>query len=65
MRGSSVHPNKRMQHRGALPRIAQQCAIPATRTAMRRALKLHPDSLCFAPTHIEVHVARPRAGSLV
>ena len=65
MRGSSVHPNKRMQHRGALPRIAQQCAIPATRTAMRQALKLHPDSLCFATTHIEVDVARPRAGSLV
>ena len=32
---------------------------------MRQALKLHPDSLCFAATHIEVDVARPRAGSLV
>jgi hypothetical protein len=32
---------------------------------MRRALRLHPDSLCFAATHIEVDVARPHAGSLV
>lgn len=32
---------------------------------MRQALKLHPDSLCLAATHIEVEVARPRAGSLV
>lgn len=32
---------------------------------MRQALRLHPDSLCFAATHIEVEVARPRAGSLV
>jgi hypothetical protein len=32
---------------------------------MRQALKLHPDPLCFATTHIEVDVARPRAGSLV
>ena len=32
---------------------------------MRQALRLHPDSLCFAATHIDVDVARPRAGSLV
>lgn len=32
---------------------------------MRRALKLHPDSLCRAVTHIEVDVAREGAGSLV
>ena len=32
---------------------------------MRQALRLHPDSLCFAATHIEVEVARPRAGSLI
>lgn len=32
---------------------------------MRQALKLHPDSLCLAATHIEVDVALPRAGSLV
>jgi hypothetical protein len=32
---------------------------------MRQALKLHPDSLSFATTDIEVDVARPRAGSLV
>jgi hypothetical protein len=32
---------------------------------MRQALRLHPDSFCFAATHIEVEVARPRAGSLV
>jgi len=32
---------------------------------MRRALRLHPDSLCLAATQIEVDVARPRAGSVV
>jgi hypothetical protein len=32
---------------------------------MRQTLRLHPDSLCFAATKIEVEVARPRAGSLV
>ena len=32
---------------------------------MRLALRLHPDSLCFAATHVEVDVARPRAGILV
>jgi hypothetical protein len=32
---------------------------------MRQALRLHPDSLCSAATHIEVDVARPRAGSLM
>jgi hypothetical protein len=32
---------------------------------MRQALRLHPDSLCAAATHVEVDVARPRAGSLV
>jgi hypothetical protein len=32
---------------------------------MRHSLKLHPDSRCFAPAHIEVGVARPRADSLV
>jgi hypothetical protein len=32
---------------------------------MRQALRLHPDSLCFAATRIEVDVARPRAGSLM
>jgi len=32
---------------------------------MRQALKLHPDSLCCAATHIEVDVALARAGSLV
>jgi hypothetical protein len=32
---------------------------------MLQALRRHPDSLCFAATHIEVEVARPRAGSLV
>jgi hypothetical protein len=31
---------------------------------MRHALRLHPDSLCLAATHIEVEVARPRASSL-
>jgi hypothetical protein len=33
--------------------------------AMRQALRLHPDSRCVAATHVEVDVARPRAGSLV
>jgi hypothetical protein len=32
---------------------------------MRQLLKLHPESSCFAAAHIEVGVARPRAGSLV
>jgi hypothetical protein len=32
---------------------------------MRRALRLHPDSLCCAATRIEVDIARPRAGALV
>jgi len=32
---------------------------------MRQTLRLHPDSLCFAATKIEVEVTRPRAGSLV
>ena len=32
---------------------------------MRQALRLHPDQLCSAVTHIEVDVARPHAGSLL
>jgi hypothetical protein len=32
---------------------------------VRQALRLHPDSLCFAVTNIEAEVARPHAGSLV
>jgi hypothetical protein len=32
---------------------------------MRLALRPHPDSPCFAVTHIDVEVARPRAGRLV
>jgi len=32
---------------------------------MRRALKLHPDSLCFAAAQVEVEVARPCADSLI
>ena len=32
---------------------------------MRQPLRRHPDSLCFAATHIDVEVARPHAGSLV
>ncbi len=32
---------------------------------MRQLLRLHPDSSCFAVTHIEVEVARPRARTLV
>ena len=32
---------------------------------MRQSLRLHPDSLCLAATHVEVEVARPRAGSLL
>jgi hypothetical protein len=35
------------------------------KSAMRQALKLHPDSLCSAATHIEMDIARPRPGSLV
>ena len=32
---------------------------------MRQALKVHPDSLCSAVTHIEVEIMRPCSGSLV
>jgi hypothetical protein len=32
---------------------------------MRQALRLHPDSLCFAATRIEVDVVRSHAGSLL
>src|SRR6202035_5611008 len=32
---------------------------------MRQALKVHPDSLCSAVTHIEAEIMRPCAGSLV
>jgi hypothetical protein len=32
---------------------------------MRQALRLHPDSPCFAATHVEAEVARLRAGILV
>jgi hypothetical protein len=32
---------------------------------MRQLLTLHPDSRCFAATHVEVGVARPRADNLV
>ena len=32
---------------------------------MRLALRLHPDSLSLAATHIDVDVVRPHAGSLV
>jgi hypothetical protein len=32
---------------------------------MRQALKVHPDSLCSAVTHIEVEIMHPRAGRLV
>jgi hypothetical protein len=32
---------------------------------MRQTLRLHPDSSCFAVTHIEVEVARPHAHNLV
>lgn len=32
---------------------------------MRRSLRLHPDSLCLAATHIDVEVTQPRAGGLL
>jgi hypothetical protein len=32
---------------------------------MRESLRLHPDSLCVAATHVEAEVACPRRGSLV
>src|SRR5215470_7932431 len=32
---------------------------------MRQVLRLHPDSLCFAATHVEAEVVRPCAGGLV
>jgi hypothetical protein len=32
---------------------------------MRESLRLHPDSLCVAATHVEAEIACPRRGSLV
>lgn len=32
---------------------------------MRQGLRLHPDSVCSAATHVDVDVARPRAGRLI
>ncbi len=32
--------------------------------SMRRALRIHPDSLCSAVTQVEAEVSRPSAGSL-
>jgi len=32
---------------------------------MRQLLRLHPDSRCFATTHIEVEITHPRADNLV
>jgi hypothetical protein len=34
-------------------------------SGMRHTLRAHPDSSCFAVTHIEVEVARPQARNLV
>jgi hypothetical protein len=31
---------------------------------MRQTLRLHPDSFCFAVTHVEVEIARPQTRSL-
>jgi hypothetical protein len=59
-------PKPRRQH-AAFPRHLElaDSALAATIPNMRQVLKLHPDSLCSAATHIEVDVARPRASSLV
>jgi hypothetical protein len=38
---------------------------PCYKAGMRHALRLHPDSLCFAATQIEVEVSQPHAGGLV
>ena len=65
MRGSSVHPKTSdATSRSATPDYATM-RNRATKIAMRQALKLHPDSVCLATTHIAVDVARPRVGSLV
>ena len=42
-----------------------QACLRRYNAGMRHALKLHPDSVCAAATHVDVDVARPRAGSLV
>ncbi len=53
--------DKRVQHPGSAPPIAQPCAIRATRTGMRQALKLHPDSLCLRnDTHRSGRRTSPR-----
>lgn len=65
MRGSSVHPKTSdATSRSATPDYATM-RNRATKIAMRQALKLHPDSVCLAMTHVAVDVVRPRAGSLV
>jgi len=57
--------------RGASPDVAalnagmSQTVCCRYNAGMRQVLRLHPDSLCFAATHVEAEVARPRAGSLV
>jgi len=49
-----------LQYR-AFPGVRGSCY----KAGMRRALRLHPDSLCFAATQIELEVARRRGGSVV
>jgi len=55
---------------GLAPATAAVCVTQSDRnslqqTAMRQVLRLHPDSHCSAPMHVEVELTRPGAGSLV
>src|SRR5258707_6641761 len=65
---SYQYPNFKAPPAPGLPRARLELAdgaLAATMPSMRQALKLHPDSLCCAATHIDVDVWRPHAGSLV
>jgi hypothetical protein len=45
--------------------LSAQCMPCRYNARMRQTLRLHPDSSCFAVTHIEVEIARPQARNLV
>ena len=49
----------------SLKRLYRRREVYRYNGRMRQALKVHPDSLCSAVTHIEVEIMRPCAGSLV
>jgi hypothetical protein len=51
---------------GAMPTLRNCSEIRTKNKAkMHQTLRLHPDSSCFAVTHVEVEIARPQTRSLV